>query len=127
MLPGSNHSSATASPHAWKISVAPLFVAPSRNEGFGLTPLEAMASATAVVTSDAGAYAEMVVEGQTGSVVAAGDGAPLQAAIERYLRDPEIARTHGINARAHVETHFDIANEVAGLTRVYDALWTSAL
>ena len=33
-----------------------LYVAPSRNEGFGLTPLEAMASRTAVVASDAGAY-----------------------------------------------------------------------
>ncbi|MDE1991752.1 MAG: glycosyltransferase family 4 protein, partial [Rhizobiaceae bacterium] len=39
---------------------ATLYVAPSRNEGFGLTPLEAMASRTAVVASDAGAYAEMI-------------------------------------------------------------------
>ena len=43
-----------------------LFVAPSRNEGFGLTPLEAMASGTAAVTSDAGAYAEMILPGETG-------------------------------------------------------------
>ena len=43
-----------------------LYVAPSRNEGFGLTPLEAMASGVAVVASDAGAHAETILEGVTG-------------------------------------------------------------
>ena len=43
-----------------------LYVAPSRNEGFGLTPLEAMASGAAVVASDAGAYAEMIEPGEDG-------------------------------------------------------------
>ena len=46
-----------------------LYVAPSRNEGFGLTPLEAMASGSPVVASDAGAYADLIVEGETGFVV----------------------------------------------------------
>jgi mannosyltransferase len=96
-----------------------LFVAPSRNEGFGLTPLEAMASQTAVVTSDAGAYAEMVVPGETGTVVAAGQS--LVSAIEPYLADPELARRHGENALAHVRRTFDIGNEVAGLNKVYAA------
>jgi mannosyltransferase len=98
-----------------------LFVAPSRNEGFGLTPLEAMASETAVVTSDAGAYAEMVVPGETGTVVAAGDGEALTRAIEPYLADPELTQRHAANALAHVRKTFDIGNEVDGLNRVYAA------
>ena len=68
-----------------------LYVAPSRNEGFGLTPLEAMASRTAVVASDAGAYAELIVTGETGSVVAAGDGEALTRAIAPYIADPALA------------------------------------
>ncbi len=102
-----------------------LFVAPSRNEGFGLTPLEAMASETAVVTSDAGAYAEMVVPGETGAVVPAGDGGALTKAIEPYLADPELARHHAANALVHVRRTFDIANEVAGLNNVYAAALAS--
>ena len=70
-----------------------LYVAPSRNEGFGLTPLEAMASQTPVVASDAGAYAEMVVPGETGAVVPAGDGKALTAAIRTYLADPSASRS----------------------------------
>lgn len=100
-----------------------LFVAPSRNEGFGLTPLEAMASQTAVVVSDAGAYAEMVVPDETGTVVPAGDGAALSDAIEPYLADPDRALRHGQNALVHVRKAFDIGNEVAGLTAVYGSAW----
>jgi mannosyltransferase len=102
-----------------------LFVAPSRNEGFGLTPLEAMASKTAVVTSDAGAYAEMVQPGETGMVVPADEGEALTKAIEPYLADPELTKRHAVNALAHVRRTFDIGNEVEGLNRVYAATWSS--
>jgi mannosyltransferase len=100
-----------------------LFVAPSRNEGFGLTPLEAMASGAPAVTSDAGAYAEMIVPGRTGLVVAAGDGDALKHAIEPYLADPDRARRHGEYAARHVRDNFAIANEVDGLNRVYAELF----
>jgi mannosyltransferase len=99
-----------------------LFVAPSRNEGFGLTPLEAMASATPVVVSDAGAYAEMVLPGQTGLSVAAGNGAALRDAIEAYLADPDMAARHGAAALVHVRRAFDISREVEGVGRVYAGL-----
>lgn len=102
-----------------------LFVAPSRNEGFGLTPLEAMASETAVATSDAGAYAEMVVPGETGMVVPAGDGDALRNAIEPYLADPGMARAQAAQALRHVRQSFDISNEVAGLNRAYAAALSS--
>ncbi|MBE7186552.1 MAG: glycosyltransferase family 4 protein, partial [Methylobacterium mesophilicum] len=49
-----------------------LYVAPPRVEGFGLTPLEAMASGTPVVASDAGAFREIVADGVTGRVVPVG-------------------------------------------------------
>lgn len=102
-----------------------LLVAPSRNEGFGLTPLEAMASGTAVVASDAGAYAEMIRDGATGRVVPAGDLEAMVSAIEPYLADPALAERQGEAAIGHVRHNFDISNEVAGLNRVYEALVSS--
>ena len=100
-----------------------LHVAPSRNEGFGLTPLEAMASRTAVVASDAGAHAEVIAEGRTGAVVPAGDGAALTESMRRYLAQPDLAAAHGRNARAHVESSFSLDNEARGVNAVYDRLW----
>ncbi len=100
-----------------------LYVAPSRNEGFGLTPLEAMASRTAVVASDAGAYAEMVVSGETGEVVPAGDGRALTNAINPYLADPALAERHGEQALAHVRGQFPLSREAAAIADVYHQLW----
>lgn len=99
-----------------------LYVAPSRNEGFGLTPLEAMASQTAVVASDAGAYGGMIVPGQTGEIAPAGDFVTLGDAIARYLADPVLARAHGENALADVRARFDLAGEAAALGRIYEKL-----
>ena len=103
-----------------------LFVAPSRNEGFGLTPLEAMASGVACVTSDAGAYAEMIEPGVSGEVVPAGDGDALRAAIEGYMADVPQALAHGRIALDRVRTSFRLSDEAAGVGAVYDRVWSGA-
>jgi len=100
-----------------------LYVAPPRNEGFGLTPLEAMASGTPVVTSDAGAFPELVVEGVTGQVVPAGDPAALAAAIAPYLADARRRAAAAEAAPAHVRANFALAREASEIDAVYRDLW----
>lgn len=100
-----------------------VYVAPSRNEGFGLTPLEAMASRTAVVASTAGSYQEIVTPGVTGNMVAAGDGAALREAIRPYLDDPELAEAHGVAGFADVTQRFRLEDEAAGIGEVYEEVW----
>lgn len=101
-----------------------LFVAPSRQEGFGLTPLEAMASETAVVTSDAGSFPTMIKPGVNGAIVPAGDGDALTAAIEPFLRDPKATIEAGHAALEFVQANFSLAAEARGIRAVYDRLWT---
>src|SRR5262245_64238395 len=55
----------------------------SRNEGFGLTLIEAMAASTALVAARAGAAETVIVDGETGVLVPAGDAAALAVALER--------------------------------------------
>ncbi len=100
-----------------------LYVAPSRVEGFGLTPLEAMASGTAVVASDAGAHAEAIDEGVTGSVVPSGDGAALTSAIRRYLDDEALCDLHGRAGPQRVDNRYPLSAEADGLVEVYEKLW----
>ncbi|MCP3055045.1 glycosyltransferase family 4 protein, partial [Aurantimonas marianensis] len=103
-----------------------LYVAPPRNEGFGLTPLEAMASGAAVVASDAGAFADMIIEGETGRIVPVGDEKALAAAVEAYLADPDALARAGASALAHVRAKFPLAREAAEIQRVYERLWSAA-
>jgi len=98
-----------------------VYVAPSRTEGFGLTPLEAMASQTAVVTSDAGAYPEIVVEGETGYVVPS--GATMVPAIENYLRDPYLAKDHARAGLERVRTLFPLEREAETIGKFYQHIF----
>ncbi|MCE7030777.1 glycosyltransferase family 4 protein [Jiella avicenniae] len=103
-----------------------LYVAPPRNEGFGLTPLEAMASATPVVASDAGAFAELIVEGVTGRIVPTGEAGALASAIEPYLSDDAVRLAAGAAGLDHVRRNFPLEREAGELRAVYEALWSAA-
>jgi mannosyltransferase len=94
----------------------------SRNEGFGLTLIEAMSVGAALVASRAGA-AELVVEdGVTGVLTPPGDAAALEAALEPLLRDPAAAAAMGERARQRVVEKFSLDAEANRIADVYRTL-----
>src|SRR5258708_5057029 len=94
----------------------------SRNEGFGLTLIEAMSVGAALVASRAGA-AELVVEdGVTGVLTPPGDVDALVAALEPLMRDPAAAAQMGERARARVLEKFSLDAEAARIAEVYRGL-----
>jgi mannosyltransferase len=94
----------------------------SRNEGFGLTLIEAMAVGAALVAARAGA-AELVVEdGITGVLTPPGDADALVAALEPLMRDPVSAVAMGARARQSVLEKFSLDAEAGGIAKVYRTL-----
>jgi len=94
----------------------------SRNEGFGLTLIEAMAVGAALVAARAGA-AELVVEdGVTGVLVPPGDIEALVAAIEPLMRDPAAAAAMGARGRISVMETFSLEAEADKIAAVYRTL-----
>jgi len=94
----------------------------SRNEGFGLTLIEAMAAGAALVAARAGA-AELVVEdGVTGVLIPAGDADALAAALEPLMRDPVAADAMGRRARQRMLEKFSLDAEAAAIAGVYRTL-----
>jgi len=94
----------------------------SRNEGFGLTLIEAMSAGAALVASRAGA-AELVVEdGVTGVLTPPGDVDALVVALEPLMRDPAAAAAMGQRGRARVLAKFSLDAEAAGIAEVYRRL-----
>jgi mannosyltransferase len=94
----------------------------SRNEGFGLTLIEAMSVGAALVASRAGA-AELVVEdGITGVLTPPGDADALVAALEPLMQDPASAAAMGERGRARVHEKFSLDAEATRIAEVYRAL-----
>jgi mannosyltransferase len=94
----------------------------SRNEGFGLTLIEAMSAGAALVASRAGA-AELVVEdGVTGVLTPPGDADALVAALEPLMRDPASAAAMGERGRARVLAKFSLDAEACRIAEVYRGL-----
>ena len=94
----------------------------SRNEGFGLTLIEAMAAGAALVASRAGA-AELVVEdGVTGVLTPPGDVDALVAALEPLMRDPAACAAMGARGRERVLAKFSLDAEANRIAEVYRTL-----
>jgi len=72
-----------------ELLAADLFCLPSRQEGFGIVLLEAMAAGTAIVSTTAGAIPEVAPDGEVAVLVKPGDPAALGAALIDLLDDRE--------------------------------------
>jgi glycosyltransferase involved in cell wall biosynthesis len=83
------------SPVQAALESAAIVVVPSLGEGFGMVALEAMERARAVIASDVGGLPEIVVDGETGLVVPAGDAEALAEAIVALAGDLERAAEMG--------------------------------
>ncbi|MGA7804291.1 glycosyltransferase family 4 protein [Bradyrhizobium sp.] len=94
----------------------------SRNEGFGLTLIEAMSAGAALVAARAGAAELLVEDGVTGVLTPPGDADALVCALEPLMRDPEAAAAMGARARQRVLERFSLDAEAGRIAAVYRAL-----
>ena len=96
-----------------------LFAAPARWEGFGLTPLEAMACGVPVIASRAGAYEALIRDGDTGTLVPRDDADALARALDRWLGDDAARARAGEVARRHVVRNHAIEVEARAIVDIY--------
>jgi mannosyltransferase len=99
-----------------------LYIQPGRSEGYGLTPIEAMASGTAAISTRVGAATDMVIEGVTGHLVDVEDWQAMAARLEERLSDMAGTLAMGVAGRAHVLAHHTAEIEALRLFAVYDRL-----
>jgi mannosyltransferase len=94
----------------------------SRNEGFGLTLLEAMASGNALIAARAGAAEAVVTGGHIALLVPPGDPDALATAMDALMRDPAGAAAMGERARDYVAAEFSVEAEAEKYVEVYERL-----
>ncbi len=84
---------------------ADVFCLPSRQEGFGIVFLEAMAAGLPIVAARAAAVPEVVADGECGILVAPGNAPELASALERLLADSVERQRLGEAGRRRVERY----------------------
>jgi mannosyltransferase len=99
-----------------------LLIAAPRYEGYGLTPLEAMASGVPVIASDAGYFREFIAEGETGYIATDGDPAHMAALAAALLAEPWRLEAMGQAAVIRAATRFSAQAEADAIGDVYESL-----
>lgn len=99
-----------------------IFVLPSFSEGLSNTLLEAMACGTPVVASDVGGNKEIVAEGITGNLYPSDDSDKLAKLLTCLVKEEELRKKMGIQARKHIEENFSIVSMVNNYEATYQDL-----
>jgi len=96
-----------------------VFVLSSLCEAIGYALLEAMAMSLPTIGTRVGGVPEVIVEGMTGSLVAARDPQALAAALRPLLASPELRGRMGQSGRERVIEHFNVRETVRQTIEVY--------
>jgi glycosyltransferase involved in cell wall biosynthesis len=102
---------------AW-LRRASVLVHPARWEGFGLAVLEAMLAGLPVVASRVSSLPELVVDGETGFLVAPDDPSALALGVARALEQPAL----GAAGRQRALAEFSVAKMADRTAALYRAL-----
>lgn len=103
-------------------SALSLVCALSNNEGFGLTVLEAMSSGAAVLATEAGAWPEIIREGEDGFIVPVSDQQAVNDKLNILLSDQEKTSLMGRMGRKRAEKCFRVENEAKNLIEYFRTL-----
>ncbi len=102
------------------LSDADTFVLPSFAEGLPVVLMEALASQVPVVTTRIAGVAELVVDGENGYLVPAGDVDRLTQRLDELLGDPELRQRMGRAGRDAVVSDFNTLDEAARLAGLFE-------
>jgi glycosyltransferase involved in cell wall biosynthesis len=104
------------------ISALDLIVCPSDFESFGLVNLEAMASSRAVLSTNVGGPAEVIVDGKSGFLFSPNNRNELVKKLEKLIENKKLREDVGKRARISVENTFSIKTQAAKINGVYQRL-----
>jgi glycosyltransferase involved in cell wall biosynthesis len=97
-----------------------VFVSPSLYEGFGLPAAEAMACGAPVIATTAGAFPEVIEDGNSGLLVPPRDARALAQAIERVRSDSFLRYKLGREGRRRINEHFSWRETAIQTQRLYE-------
>lgn len=101
---------------------ADVFALPSRHDGWGVVVNQALGAGLPIICSDeVGAGHDLVIEGENGVRVAAGESLPLYCALKHVVTNEEVRKTWGKRSR-QLASDWRLEKGVSRWLRVIDSL-----
>ncbi len=104
------------------LAASSIFVLCSLFEGLPIAIIEAMRAGLPVIATDCGGVSELVVDGETGRLVAPGDIAGAARAMQELAASPDLRERFGVAGRMRYEQMFSLPQMSAKLASAYDDL-----
>ena len=104
------------------LAASDIFVLPSRTEALGIALLEAMAMGLPVIATRVGGVPDVVVDRETGILVAPEDPGKLAEEMLSILERPGLQRLYGESGAERVKSHFDLESEAQRHLNIYQSL-----
>lgn len=101
------------------LAATDVFVLPSHREGMPVSLMEAMSCGVAVITTDVRGCREVVVPGESGTVVPPDDAPALTEALRKLAADRDEQARLGAAARARIAGGYSIAHGLAPVVALY--------
>ncbi|MBP6824559.1 MAG: glycosyltransferase [Acidobacteria bacterium] len=99
-----------------------VFALSSVSEGMPLTVLEAMAARLPVVATEVGALPELVEEAKTGFLIPVRHAVAMADKLEKFIANPQLAKTFGKEARRKVEREFTLEQMLRSYAELYESV-----
>ncbi|MCP4712371.1 MAG: glycosyltransferase, partial [Planctomycetes bacterium] len=95
-----------------------VFIQPWRSEHWRPELLEAMSVGNAIIVTESPGN-DLIIDGQTASVVPFQDESALKTTLDRMLQDHQYARNLATKAQKHLRKHFLASRMIARLAKTY--------
>ncbi len=105
------------------LALSDIFVFPSRKEGMGIAPMEAMAAGVPVIISRIPGVTDLAnIEGKTGLYVEVGDVQSLKSAMVKLGTDKQLRQAMGKAAHERIRAEFGWVNYIDKWEQLYSSL-----
>lgn len=101
---------------------ADAFLLTSNSEGWGLAVIEAASFGLPIIMTDVGCAGEVIIDGESGIVIPAGDQSKLDESMVKLINDVELRKKIGEGARQAANNLLNLENTL----KLYKSSWTNA-
>ena len=97
-----------------------IVILPSWREGLSKSLLESAAMSLPIITTDVPGCNDIIINEHSGLLVPSRNKEKLKSAIKKYLKNPELAKRFGVNARKTVIKKFTVEKINNQILKIYD-------